>query len=391
VSNTRALVLSLGVAQTIAWGSSFYLPAVLAAPMAASLGVSRSQIYLLLSLALLLSALLAPWAGRYIDRHGGRRVLALGTGLFATGLLLLALAQQPWMLVLAWLVLGLAMGCGLYDAAFATLVQQLGSNARKAISGVTLIAGFASTVGWPLSALMASAWGWRGACLGWVALHVLVALPLYLWMPHGAASAPRAPKDTTTAANPPPVVPDITRLVQMGLLFALWSCVSASVATHLPTLLQAGGVPLAGAVALAALAGPAQVAARLFELGVLSRGSPLLTARLAALGHSAGALCLLVLGPVAALPFVLLHGLGNGLLTIARGTLPLALFGPQSYGARQGWIALPGRLLGALSPWLMGLLLERFGVGALWLTTAMGLLALWLLMLLKLPRSAALA
>lgn len=391
MSNTRALVVSLGVAQTIAWGSSFYLPAVLAAPMAASLGVSSSQIYLLLSLALLLSALLAPWAGRYIDRHGGGRVLALSTGLFAAGLLLLALAQQPWMLVLAWLVLGLAMGCGLYDAAFATLVQQLGSNARKAISGVTLIAGFASTVGWPLSALMASAWGWRGACLGWVALHVLVALPLYLWMPRGQAPTPNVAAGAKAASSPAPAEPGTTRLLLVALLFVLWSFISTSVATHLPALLQAGGVPLAGAVALAALAGPAQVAARLFELGVLSRGSPLLTARLSTLGHPAGALCLLVLGPFAALPFVLLHGLGNGLLTIVRGALPLALFGPQGYGARQGLLALPGRLLGAASPWLMGLLIERFGAGALWLTTAMGLLALWLLMLLKLPRSAALA
>jgi len=161
--------------------------------------------------------------------------------------------------------------------------------------------------------------------------------------------------------------------------------VSTSIATHLPALLQTAGTPLATAVALAALAGPAQVVARLLELGFLSRFSPLLAARLAALGHPLGAACLLLLGPLGALPFVVLHGLGNGLLTIVRGTLPLALFGAQGYGARQGWIALPGRLTGALSPWLLGLMLERVGVATLWLTSAAALAALLTLLLMRLP------
>jgi hypothetical protein len=169
------------------------------------------------------------------------------------------------------------------------------------------------------------------------------------------------------------------------LLFTLMGFVSTAIATHLPALIQATGAPLAAAVAVAALAGPAQVAARLLELGFLSRFSPLLAARLATLGHPLGAACLLLLGPVAALPFVLLHGMGNGLLTIVRGTLPLALFGAQGYGGRQGWIALPGRLVGALSPWLMGLVLEHWGAASLWLTGAIGLASLGILLLLRLP------
>ena len=174
-------------------------------------------------------------------------------------------------------------------------------------------------------------------------------------------------------------------LVLVTLLFVCMGFVSTSIATHLPALIQASGASLGTAVAVAALAGPSQVAARLFELGVLSRFSPLLAARLATLGHPLGAACLLVAGPVAAVPFVVLHGLGNGLLTIVRGTLPLALFGAQGYGARQGWIALPGRLVGALSPWLMGLALQRWGIGALWLTSGVGLASLAALSLLRLP------
>jgi hypothetical protein len=169
------------------------------------------------------------------------------------------------------------------------------------------------------------------------------------------------------------------------LLFVCWSFVSGAVATHLPALLLTAGIPVAAAVGLAALAGPSQVAARVVELSLLSRFAPLLSARLAGLGHPLGAAALLLLGPVAALPFVVLHGLGNGLLTIVRGTLPLALFGPAGYGARQGLIALPGRLLGAASPWLFGLLIEAHGVNALWLTAALGATGLALLGVLRMP------
>ena len=391
MKSRTSVVIALGTAQTLAWGSSFYLPAMLAAPMARDLGLVPSHVYAALSMALIISALISPWAGRRIDRVGGRRVLVASSGLFALALVMLGLSQGPLTLAAAWAVVGLAMGCGLYDTAFAALVRLYGADARKAITGITLIAGFASTVGWPLSALMESLWGWRGACFGWAALHLLLGLPLNLWLPRVvdapvatvATSQPRAHTNLAEALSPPAV--SRGRLALVATLFALMGFVSTSVATHLPTLLQTAGAPLATAVALAALAGPAQVAARLVELGFLSRFSPLLAARLAALGHPLGAACLLALGPVGALPFVLLHGLGNGLLTIVRGTLPLALFGAQGYGARQGWIALPGRLLGALSPWLLGLVLDRFGVATLWLTSAVALAALGTLLLMHQP------
>ena len=391
MKSRTSIVIALGTAQTLAWGSSFYLPAMLAAPMARDLKLAPSNVYAALSMALILSALVSPWAGRRIDRLGGRRVLLVSGGLFALALLMLATAQGPLTLMAAWAVMGLAMGCGLYDTAFAALVRLFGADARRAITGITLIAGFASTVGWPLSALMESLWGWRGACVGWAALHLLGGLPLNLWLPQVvdetaamAATPCEASASPALPTTPTPSTPR-GRLVLVAALFALMGFVSTSIATHLPALLQTAGAPLATAVALAALAGPAQVAARLVELGLLSRFSPLLAARLAALGHPLGAACLLMLGPVAALPFVVLHGLGNGLLTIVRGTLPLALFGAQGYGARQGWIALPGRLLGALSPWLLGLMLERFGVGTLWLTSAAALAALGTLLLMRLP------
>jgi MFS family permease len=181
--------------------------------------------------------------------------------LFVAGLGALALAQGLWSLVLAWALLGLAMGCGLYDAAFAALVRLYGPAARRSISGITLIAGFASTVGWPLTAWMEAQWGWRGACAGWIALHTLVALPLILSLPRAPRLEPVPALPEGTAAEPAVATeqpaPDTRRLVLVALLFVCLGFVSTSVATHLPALLMALGVPLAGAVALAALAGPA--------------------------------------------------------------------------------------------------------------------------------------
>ena len=407
MKSRASVVATLGVAQTLAWASSFYLPALLAAPMSKELGLASSTVFALLSMSLMLSALISPWAGRLIDRRGGRPVLLASSGLFALALVMLALAQGLLGLTLAWLLMGVAMACGLYDAAFAALVRIFGSDARRSITGITLIAGFASSVGWPLTAAMEAAWGWRGACAGWALLHLMLGLPLNLWLPRTAlpsvaarsdatpvtASAARPEPQPNAAVDTPPTNPahpgpQRRALFLLTLIFTFMGCVSTAIATHLPALLQASGATLAGAVAMASLAGPAQVASRLFELGVLSRFSPLLTARLATLGHPLGAACVLAAGSAAALPFVVLHGLGNGLLTIVRGTLPLALFGAQGYGARQGWIAMPGRLVGAMSPWAMGWVLERWGAGALWLTAALGLTSLALLLLLKLPAPA---
>ena len=396
MKSRSTVVAALGVAQTLAWASSFYLPAMLAAPMAQELGLASSSVFALLSMALILSAVISPWAGRLIDRLGGRPVLLASSGLFALALMVLAVSQNLLGLVLAWLIMGVAMACGLYDAAFAALVRIYGADARRSITGITLIAGFASSVGWPLSAAMEAAWGWRGACAAWAALHLLLGLPLNLWLPRAALplDAPgRAPNPSPTAVEAPvasanPARPRRRALLLLTLIFTFMGCVSTAIATHLPALLQASGASLASAVAMASLAGPSQVASRLFELGVLSRFSPSLTARLATLGHPLGAACVLAAGSAAALPFVVLHGLGNGLLTIVRGTLPLALFGAHGYGARQGWIAMPGRLAGALAPWAMGLVLERWGAATLWLTAAMALVSLALLLLLRLPAQA---
>jgi MFS family permease len=395
-------VATLGTAQTLAWASSYYLPAVLAAPMARDLGVDMPTVFAAFSVALVISALVGPATGRAIDRHGGRPLLMTTNAVFAAGLVSMGLAQGPVSMFAAWALLGLAMGAGLYESAFATLVRLYGHASRNPITGITLIAGFASTVGWPLSAWLELRFGWRGACFTWAALHLLLGLPLNALLPkvppaHALAARPDevTGEATDDAAAMAPATPPLQRptltVAVLAYVFAATWFVSTSMATHLPQLLQATGATLAVAVGVGALVGPAQVAGRLLEFGLLRRVHPMWSARLAALGHPLGAALLLVVGAPAATVFVLLHGAGNGIMTIAKGTLPLALFGPQGYGARLGWLTLPARATQAAAPFLFGMALQRWGASALWLSGALGLSAVAALMLLPRARPTAAA
>jgi MFS family permease len=186
------VIVALGATQTIAWASSYYMPAILGGPIADALNLPASVFFGLFSGALLLSAAVGPSVGRPIDRHGGRGLLAASNLVIAAGLLILAAAQGITGLAIAWTVLGIGIGMGLYDPAFATLSWLYGHDARSSITGITLIAGFASTMGWPLSALFLHESGWRCTCLMWAGLNMLLAAPLnWLTIPRQGVSEPR--------------------------------------------------------------------------------------------------------------------------------------------------------------------------------------------------------
>jgi predicted MFS family arabinose efflux permease len=380
-SQTAGVVVALGTAQTVAFASTYYIAAVLAVPMARDLGLSPLWVYAAFSAALVTSALIGPFAGRRIDLLGGRTLLVISTLLFALGLVLLASAREAVGLFAAWLVIGVGMGCGLYEAAFATLAAIYGAKARSSITGITLIAGFASTVGWPLSAVMEAAWGWRGACLGWAAINMLISLPLYALLPHGVQPKPVQDASASGESRKPPAL----TLVLLAYVFAVTLFCSTSLATHLPRLLESAGATPAVSIAAAALIGPAQVGARLIEFGFMRNLHPLLLARAAILTHPLAVAVLMLAGAPAAYAFTLLHGAGNGVMTIAKGTLPLALFGPGGYGLRQGLISAPGRILQACAPLLFGIAVEQYGVQALWLTAGLGVTAAMALLVLRRP------
>jgi MFS family permease len=330
----------------------------MADPICASLHLTRSWFFGIFSAALLLSGLLGPLAGRMIDRHGGRDVLACTNLVFAAGLALLSMASGIVGLSVAWTVIGIGMGFGLYEAAFATVAGLYGRDARNAITGITLFAGFASTVGWPASAIFINAFGWQGACLVWSALHLLAGLPLNRLLIAKATRSPIDPGPTNTDATALPWT-----MILLSFVFASCWFVSAAMASHMPRILEAMGATPAAAIGAAALIGPAQVGARLIEFSLLRRLSPLVSARLAAIMHPIGALCLAIIGAPAAVLFSLLHGGGNGLLTIARGTLPLALFGAGGYGLRTGLLSAPARILQGGAPLLFSLVLDDAGPG----------------------------
>ncbi len=373
----HAVVTALGVSQTLAWASSYYLPAILADPIGAGIGVPRSWVFAALSGALLIAAFAGPAVGRVIDRHGGRGVLALSNVVLAAGLIALAAANGAVLLFAAWAVLGIGMTLGLYDAGFAALTALYGRDARGPITGITLIAGFASTLSWPLSAFLNDTLGWRETLLVWAALNLAVALPLNLLLPVPARRAHVSHNADRSIGWKP-----YKEMFLLAFVFAAAWFVTGSMAAHLPGLLERAGVTPLQAIAAAALVGPAQVAARLIEFFLMRRSHPLVSARLAALLHPTGAVIFAIAGPSAAVAFAVLYGAGNGLLTIARGTVPLAVFGPHGYGERTGLLGAPARAAQALAPLLFGLLLDAMGASVIVVSAALCLASfvalLWL-------------
>lgn len=367
---------ALGVAQVIAWGSLYYSIAVLGRPMGTSLGLPQTVVYGGFTLALLLSGVVAPVVGRRIDRYGGRGVLSLaallGTAAFAT----LALAESRGPFFLGWALAGLAMGCGLYDAAMAALNQLApGPRLRRAVTALTLIGGFASTVFWPLSHWLATTWDWRSACAVFAGLHLFVCLPLYRY----ALPAPRG--DAPLRARRPPRLPrQGPAFWWLASAFALVSFAFAVLSAHLVALLGAAGIAETDAILAGTLFGPMQVLARIVEYAVAPRVRAV----------SVGSVSFLLMGLALwlltgvdgdrsqALLFAACYGASNGTLTIVRGTVPAELFGREHYGALLGRLALPSFFAKACAPFLFSLMLAS-GVShafSTWTLAAVGGLAL---------------
>jgi MFS family permease len=372
------LIVALGTTQTLAWASSYYLPAILADPIGRDLGVSSNWIFAAFSASLVISALLGPRVGRQIDLVGGRSVLSMSNLLLAAGLALLGFTTSIPVLVVAWILLGVGMGFGLYDAAFAALGRIYGHAARGPITGITLMAGFASTVGWPLTAWGLGTIGWRDTCFAWALAHILIGLPINFFMMPAVKGASAA-----VAASVKPHIPIDRTMVLLAFTFAAAWTVTGAMAAHMPRILEAAGATTVQAVAAGALFGPAQVVARIIEASFLSRYHPLLSTRLACLTHPIGAAILAVMGGAVSSAFAIFFGLGNGILTIARGTLPLAIFGPKDYGYRLGIIGAPARMAQAAAPLAFGLLIDAMGSGVLIISSALSLSALLALFMLR--------
>jgi MFS family permease len=354
-------VLVLGVTEILAWGTIFYPPVLTVPLIAQERGWSMSFAMGGFSLALLTAGLVSPRVGMLIDRHGGHRVMSIGSLLAALGLALIVYADHPAAYLAVWMLLGVATAATLYDPAFATLGRIFGIAARRPITALTLAGGFASTVSWPVTHLLLNAVGWRGTYLVYAAVLALVAAPLH------AFALPRTRADAAARSDQPAQAP-ITVLPPTGwpfllvaAAFAAYAFVPSGLSAHLLAIFARASIDAATVVAIGALFGPAQVAARICELMVARRIHPLFVARFAVAMLLAAFALLALFGlsvPTAA-AFAVMFGMANGLLTIARGAVPLALFGAAGYGHLMGRIGGPYLVMQAIAPLVLAFVAER--------------------------------
>ena len=368
VPSQRHVIPVLGMTQILAWGSSYYLLAVLAAPIAADTGWPLAWIVGGLSLGLLTAGIVSPRVGGSIQRLGGRPVLAFSAACLGLGLAGLGLSPNLLVYIAAWLIVGIGMGAGLYDAAFATLGRLYGLKARSAITALTLFGGFASTLCWPLSAWLVSELGWRGACFVYAGTHLGLLMPLYLFaLPREPERPmPTKPEQAQAAVGSPdarPVRASGLLFILVALTITVSSMISALLSVHLLTILQARDIALAAAVALGATVGPAQVGARVIEMAISRYHHPIWTKLASTVFVTIGVGALWAGFPLISAALIF-YGAGIGIESIARGTLPLALFGEERYAVVMGRIAMPSLIAQAAAPSVGAVLIDRFGADA---------------------------
>jgi MFS family permease len=362
--NRTGLVWAMGIAQILAWSTTYYLPAVLATPIARDMGWSITSTVAGLSWGLLVAGACSPMVGRQIDRHGGRPVLATSSILISLGLLLMGIASNLGIYYLAWTFIGVAMAAGLYDAAFSTLGRLFGESARTSMTGLTLLGGFASTLGWPLIAGLEQQIGWRYSCVALAATHLVIGLPIHLFVIpksesiSNSGTTPIRDPSTTTAHH----TKSYNRLfLLLATLLTFQSLVVSSISVHLLDVLKLLGIATATALAIGMMIGPSQVIARLAEFSVGRNFHPTTSAKAAILLSGIGIGLLIPAIPSLAFVAMALYGAGNGILTIARGTLPLALFGQDGYGTRMGLLARPMLVAQAVGPVAAAVILDKLG------------------------------
>lgn len=372
IGPTGTAVHALGITQIVAWGTTLYALGVLGKPIMADTGWSSTVVFGGLTLGLLISGLVSTWTGRVIDRSGARIVMAVGAVLNALGLVILAHAHSEAIYFAAWAVLGVSMRLTLYDAAFAALVQVTPQYGRRAISYLTLYGGFASTAFWPIGHALNGAVGWRETCLIFAVLNLVLCGPLNWW-----GLARREPEASeTTAAEPEKPISNVPlegpylegaakrlAIILFAVATSAYAFIFGAASVHLVGMIETTGIATAVAVTIASFKGVAQVGGRLWEIIFARNMAPINLARVPVWLMPLAFVVLLAIGTGIgpALFFTVLFGAANGLITIVRGALPLALFGAKGYGEILGVLATPYLLINALSPVLFAVVVDWGG------------------------------
>jgi MFS family permease len=357
----------LGVTEILSWGALYYPPVLTVPLIAADHGWSNAFAMGGFSVGLFVGGLASRYVGALIDRFGGHAVMPFGSLLGAIGLVGLASAPDALSYYAAWMVIGVAMAASLYDPAFATLGRIFGRDARAPITTLTLAGGFASTVSWPATQILIEHVSWRGAYLVYAALLALLAAPLHAFaLPRDRArldAAERSGEPATLAPEPDPaplLPPRGVAFVLVATAFSAYAFVPSALSAQLLAIFERFGLTPQTVVAVGMLFGPAQVLARVCELSFARHAHPLSIAR-GAVGLLAAAFVLLLLLPFSAAlaaAFAVMYGMANGLMTIARGTVPLSLFGAKGYGRLVGRIGGPFLVVQAVAPVCMSYVAE---------------------------------
>ena len=365
VLGSRRAVSVLAVTQILAWGMIFYPPVLTLPLIAADRGWSLSFAMSGFSVGLLSAGCVAPCFGILIDRYGGHRVMSLGSILGALGLFGLVHANERISYIAIWMVLGVAMSASLYDSAFATLARIFGRQARRPITMLAIAGGFASTVSWPMTHLLTDAIGWRGTYLVFGGLLALLAAPLHLLALPRSCAEPEAASPETAKAPVGPLRRKRTSVVLIAAVFAANAFIFSGLSAHLLAIFNRLGLEAGTAVAIGALAGPSQVIARLAEFLFARNVHPLWIARfavvmlLAAFTVLALSVALFGFSASVAAVFIMMFAVTNGLMSVARGSVPLALFGSAGYGKLIGRMAVPQLVMQSAAPLVLTFVAER--------------------------------
>lgn len=364
-----SLILALGITQVIGYGTLYYAFAVLAPRMTASFGWAPEWTYGGFAIGLLIGGLVAPAAGRLIDQYGTRVVMTIGSALAGLSLLALAEARGPVSYIGAMIALEVVSALVLYDAAFTALTQAHGRGARRAISQLTLIGGFASTLFWPLTTALLNSFDWRDVYRIYAVLQFVLCVPLHwLPLPGPIRTVPKAAQaiETADSSSVAYLEGDARRhaFFLLALAFSLQGFVMSAMSVHMLTMLQGLGLSAAVAVGIGAMVGPSQVAGRLVEMLFGASLDPVTTAWTSAALMPIGFALLMMGGTTATLGglFAIAYGISMGLSSIVRGTVPLKLFGPAGYGAMLGKLSAPGLVVKAAAPLAFAMLIERVGL-----------------------------
>jgi hypothetical protein len=362
----------LGITQIIGWGTTFSSLTIFGTTIGVDLNFSREVVFGGITMMLLVSALLAPRVGRLVDSKGARPIMIAGSATAALAMIALAFTHGIVTYLLAWVLVGVAMPMMLSNTALVGLVQIVGSNARRAITGLMLLSGLTGTLFLPLNAMLLESVGWRNTYLIFALLHLLICLPIHAMVLRrrdlDAMGVPRSGGGTIEGMLPP------DKRFAAFIMLSIWSCTEGLITwgLYMQIIDVFKGLGLSGAAAIGvwAMVGPSQASARFGELLFGGRYSILTTAFLSAILTTGSFLIILpfTTSVFVAGAFSICLGLGHGFFAIARNTLPLMLFGAREYGTYMGRLMLPQNIVNAGAPVIFAIAISRFHPStALWL------------------------